>query len=604
MLSSYKSVVNQDLAAGPLAERKCTDILCCLIFTCFFIAMLAIGFIGFGNGDPALVLYPYDSSGYQCGRPSTVTSDYKYIYYAGVVNGKTINNFTNYRVCLKSCPSETSTNIDCYENYFVQCESSYFLLNTSGSETKTGPYNTDSIWKRFCAPASGYSFFNNIVDDLYVNGVEDWIADISRCYIAIAIVVAIALAISIVYMYLLRFCAGIVLWASIIAIFTVLIVFGIYIDQIADDNYSDPSKKKTKDALNIAAILIYCFVGIMFIVLIFMIRRIQLAIAIMKSGAIFMKDTPSIIFVPISMFLLSVLFLIYWVFALVYIYSSGTLKTGNTVVARISWDDSTRDSLYFELFGIVWITSMKIALTQFIIACTVSIWYFSKEKPGSRAICLAIFYAIRYHLGTLAFGSLLLTFIKFIKFILWYLKEKVYKENFEGNKCLQLCCSCIECYVNCFERFVKFIDKNAYIQTALTGDSFCAAAKNAFTLILENALRFAALGAIGDIYKIIGKVFITCLSSYLGFLIITHFNPFQDEIQSPIPPTCVFALVSYIIAGLFMSIYEMVCDTIIQAYLVDEQLHITGVQFAPEPLKDFMTTHKDKEHKSHCCGCL
>jgi hypothetical protein len=247
---------------------------------------------------------------------------------------------------------------------------------------------------------------------------------------------------------------------------------------------------------------------------------------------------------------------------------------------------------------------MKIALSQFIIACTVSIWYFTREKAGAKAVLRSAYYSIRYHLGSLAFGSLLLSIIKFVKFLLWYLKEKVYKKGFEGNACLRIGCKCVECYVNCFERFIKFLDKNAYIQIALMGDSFCIAAKNAFVLILENAVRFAMLGAIGDIFKIIGKIFITLVSAYLGFLIITNFDPFQDEIESPIAPTCVFALIAYTVAGLFMSIHEMACDTIIQAFLIDERLHIENAQFAPEPLKEFMKNNKNEEHSSKCFGCL
>ena len=213
------------------------------------------------------------------------------------------------------------------------------------------------------------------------------------------------------------------------------------------------------------------------------------------------------------------------------------------------------------------------------------------------------YYAIRYHLGTLAFGSLLLSIIKIIKYILWYIKEKVYKAGFEGNKFVKWGCQCLSCYVLCFERFIQFIDKNAYIQTALTGESFCNAAKDAFSLILQNSLRFAALGAIGDIFKVLGKIFITCLTSYIGFLIITHFEPYKSDIQSPIAPTCVFVVISYIVSGIFMSVYEMVCDTIIQAYIVDEKSN-NHTKFAPAPLKEFMSEHKDKEHTSHCFGCL
>lgn len=605
-MSEYKSIVNEELRNGPVVVRRCTDILCCLLFTCFLIAMFAVGVVGFSNSDPALVLYPYDSSGNQCGRPGRATDDYNYIYYPAARLNSDVKNISDYRVCVKHCPIETSYELECFNNTEVTCPpgKNNFLLKKGSKELVAQPYNSEELWKRFCAPDSAYSFFSNVMDDIYVNGMEDWVADISRCWTAILIMLAVSVCISIVYLILLRYCVGVILWLSILATAGLFLIFGIYIDKIADENYGAENKKKTREAMNITAIVIYVAVGLFFLIVLFMYRRIQLAIAIMKSGAIFLKDVPSIIFVPIIMFLLSVAFFIYWVLAIIYIYSSGDLKKTNSVVARISWDDSTRNSLYFEIVGIIWISSMKIALTQFIIACTVCIWYFNRDKAAWGSVCKSAYIAIRYHLGTLAFGSLLLSLIKIIKYILWYIQEKVYKSGFEGNKLVKWTCRCIQCYVDCFERFIKFIDKNAYIQTALTGDGFCIAAKNAFNLILENALRFAALGAIGDIFKILGKIFITCLSSYIGFLLITSTEPYKSDIQSPIAPTLVFAVVSYIIAGIFMSIHEMACDTIIQAYLIDERLHISSVQFAPEPLKEFMSEHKDKKDQSCCCGCL
>ena len=52
---------------------------------------------------------------------------------------------------------------------------------------------------------------------------------------------------------------------------------------------------------------------------------------------------------------------------------------------------------------------------------------------------------------------------------------------------------------------MRFINKNAYIQTAIFGTGFCTSAKEAFFLILRNAARIAA---------------ITCKSTSVFFLLI------------------------------------------------------------------------------------
>jgi hypothetical protein len=49
---SHGEPPSQDLVNGPLEERNCTDILCCLLFIAGFIGMIAVGSIGFAKGKP------------------------------------------------------------------------------------------------------------------------------------------------------------------------------------------------------------------------------------------------------------------------------------------------------------------------------------------------------------------------------------------------------------------------------------------------------------------------------------------------------------------------------------------------------------------------
>ena len=50
------------------------------------------------------------------------------------------------------------------------------------------------------------------------------------------------------------------------------------------------------------------------------------------------------------------------------------------------------------------------------------------------------------------------------------------------------------------EKCMKFINKNAYIQTAIFGYHFCKAAKCAFFLILRNIARIMALSIVSGLY--------------------------------------------------------------------------------------------------------
>jgi len=44
---------------------------------------------------------------------------------------------------------------------------------------------------------------------------------------------------------------------------------------------------------------------------------------------------------------------------------------------------------------------------------------------------------------------------------------------------------CLQCFMWCLEKIMKFINKHAYIITAIYGHSFCKSARKAFWLLLR-----------------------------------------------------------------------------------------------------------------------
>jgi hypothetical protein len=590
-MAEFRYLPAEELRDGPVSNRKCTDLACGLVLGGFLAAFFAVGAVGFSRGDPTLLLFPMDSAGNQCGRGQT--KDYSYLYYPLAA---IYANFTEARVCMKECPKGDS-NLECYNNERVQCVGKEFYIQELKSFVD--PYESNMLWKRFCVPEDNRYFFNAVINAVDETGFSGWTADVLRCWTAICIILGVACGLSIIYLVLIRLCAEIITWLSLVFTAVIIVVFGIYIDKAADENFSSKSDQSTYNALKTFAIVIYVSVVVFFIAVVYLFRRIHLAIAVMKSAAIFLNDVPGVVFVPLVMFGVAFAVFVYWLLALAFIYSTGTVESSG----KINWDYTTRNSFYFEFVGILWVSALKVAITQFIVASTVCFWYFSRESSSFAIIFKSTYYAFRYHLGTLALGSFLLSFLKLLKFTLWYIKHNIHSQDYQKSPFFRLLCCCVECCVLCFTNFIEFIDKQAYIQTALSGVGFYQGAKNAFNLFLHNAGRFAALGAIGDTFKVLGKVFITVVSTYSGFVLVSYYSPYKDRIQSPIAPTVVFAVVSYSVAGIFMSVLELACDTILQSFLIDEQIHKTAF-FAPEPLKDFVSEHREVTHKTHCCGCL
>jgi hypothetical protein len=102
---------------------------------------------------------------------------------------------------------------------------------------------------------------------------------------------------------------------------------------------------------------------------------------------------------------------------------------------------------------------------------------------------------------------------------------------------------------------VKYINKNAYCQVVLTGESFCMAAMNGFLLMLKHSVTFAFTSGVGFIFTFIGKFFIAVGNTCIIYLVLTEWPTKIAEINSPIGPLVVTFLISYVIAALFMDIY-------------------------------------------------
>merc|ERR1712070_116925 len=98
----------------------------------------------------------------------------------------------------------------------------------------------------------------------------------------------------------------------------------------------------------------------------------------------------------------------------------------------------------------------------------------TKEKGsiGNLTVFKAIRVSMWYHSGTCAFGSLIIAIIKTIRAVISYLQKKAAQS---GNKLAQAVLCCIQCCMWCLEKCMKFLNKNAYIQTAIYGYSFCKA---------------------------------------------------------------------------------------------------------------------------------
>ena len=175
----------------------------------------------------------------------------------------------------------------------------------------------------------------------------------------------------------------------------------------------------------------------------------------------------------------------------------------------------------------------------------------------------SLYTATVFHLGTVAFGSLLVAIISFIRMVLEYVERKYMAATDGFVKNLLWFCKCC---LWCLEKFIRFINRNAYIMCAVRGTNFCKSARDAFNLLMRNLVRVVVLDGVVTFLLFLGKLAIVIITGVVSYMAFSGQIP---DIADQLPtlnfsytPVIFIVLGSYLIACSFFSVYTMAVDTL------------------------------------------
>jgi hypothetical protein len=192
-------------------------------------------------------------------------------------------------------------------------------------------------------------------------------------------------------------------------------------------------------------------------------------------------------------------------------------------VLPVSLDGSTYKYFgLYHLFMFLWFQEFLVASGYYVTVGAVAAWYWSTDKAsvgtglGSATIMKSLKRYVRYNLGTVIFGALIIAIVQLIRILMNYYLSQM--EKLEKNEAMKKVIAVMKCLVNCclwcLEKFIGFINKKAYIMSATHGMSFCKGAFRGFLLVLRNILQIAAVSVITPAIMFFGKFFI-CLSTFV-----------------------------------------------------------------------------------------
>jgi solute carrier family 44 (choline transporter-like protein), member 2/4/5 len=596
---SDKSYLNEikfdkDIAKSPVDKpRNCTDMLCCIVFTVTLVSMFFCSILGYVTGAPWKLVAPIDGDNRICGY-TPGTEGYTHLYIANIDDAATPSNVHNvfeYGVCVKECPTEKGQAIECVptteiksctipadEQYTTYEVFSYCIPNYDSL-----PEDTKKNWDTLQTAVAGSSF-------------GDFFADIMTSKWVICISVLICVLITFIYIVLMHYCAFWLSWISVGLIQIALVAIGYFAfdyrrDQISENAAYEEESMATY--LQIITWLSWIMAAIYYIVIICSFQSLRVAVAVIQTASSFVADSKRLIFVPVLYFGVAVICSGMFVAGAVCVASIGDIKVDNAAYQSksIEWSSQTEYMFYFMVFGFFWVLAFIMAVNEFVIIVAGITWYYSDKEipdddgiPGDSDVTTGMYWSVRYHAGTLAAGSLIVAIVWVIRVVFEYVAKKMEGASGE-NGCTKCLVGCIRCCLSCFDRFIRYINRNAYIYCALTGESFCSSALNSFILILKNSAKFGFVEGIAGCFMFIAKFFISIMTTLVSFFVLQG----MVEVSSPYAPLLVIFLFSWAIATIFIEIFDTGANTILQCYLLDREVGLCDDEHIPKSLKKFFS---------------
>uniref|UniRef100_A0A8C5UZT7 Choline transporter-like protein n=1 Tax=Microcebus murinus TaxID=30608 RepID=A0A8C5UZT7_MICMU len=585
----------------PLEDRSCTDIPWLLLFILFCIGMGFICGFSIATGAAARLVSGYDSYGNICGQKNAKLEGIpnsgmdhtkrKYVFFLDPCNLDLVNRkIKSVALCVAACPRQELKTLSDVQKFAEINGSALCSYNLKPSEYTTSS-KSSVLCPKLPVPASApIPFFHRCAPvniSCYAKFAEaliTFVSDNSVLHRLISGVMTskeiilglclLSLVLSMILMVIIRYISRVLVW-----IVTILVILGslggtgvlwwLYAKQRRSPKETIIPEQLQIAEDNLRALLIYAisatvFTVILFLIMLVMRKRVALTIALFHvAGKVFIH-LPLLVFQPFWTFFALLLFWVYWIMTLLFLGTTGSAVQNEQGFVEFKISGPLQYMWWYHVVGLIWISEFILACQQMTVAGAVVTYYFTRDKRNLpfTPILASVNRLIRYHLGTVAKGSFIITLVKIPRMILMYIHSQLKgKENACARCVLKSCICCLWCLEKC----LNYLNQNAYTATAINSTNFCTSAKDAFVILVENALRVAAINTVGDFMLFLGKVLIVCSTGLAGIMLLNY----QQDYTVWVLPLIIVCLFAFLVAHCFLSIYEMVVDVLFLCFAID-----------------------------------
>ena len=243
-----------------------------------------------------------------------------------------------------------------------------------------------------------------------------------------------------------------------------------------------------------------------------------------------------LLLLAIVIFVFQLLVFLFGLFVASCIYSTGTLVRDTKVGSpfkSFSMGVFAWCLVIFVQVGTLWFFIFFNNLGDYISSAVVCEEYFKSKGGFFGALCNTLL----YHIGSVAFASVVLLPCSLVQFIYGPIYDLISKSAVEGgvpNKFQIIASYACICLKWPYKKWIMRTGEQGFPMGYLASCNFCPASKEAFYLLEGYSETLGDVGLITFLYRLTGVLAITFLNTFIAFLVLTKLRYYQNNLQSPV----------------------------------------------------------------------
>ncbi|KAF9012317.1 plasma-membrane choline transporter-domain-containing protein [Cyathus striatus] len=282
--------------------------------------------------------------------------------------------------------------------------------------------------------------------------------------------------------------------------------------------------------------------------------RIPLASLLLQVVMDVSKHHKSVYVVAFISLIIQAALSVWYTFTVIATYSKWTPGSNSCTSSSCS-SGKVAGLVFFETFSYFWTSQVigNVALATLAGGPYGSWYYFGPREMGEmpkHPTLTAFGRASTLSLGSISFGSLIVTILDVLRLVLNMAQQNASADGNPIEACLACCAAC---FIGILQSMVEYFNRYAYIEIALYGKSYIAAAKDTWRLFKDRGIDALVNDSLVSMTMTWGSYAIGLMSSLFAYLYLRLTEPSYNVSGQYTAPVLLFAFFIGLMCSLTMT---------------------------------------------------